>query len=61
MSTIIFVYAATSPVNGFFGGSLYSRLGGNIYTLVYVQNILMIFKLFPKYFYRTYFSSIDQI
>lgn len=28
MSTIIFVYAATSPVNGFFGGSLYSRLGG---------------------------------
>jgi len=28
LSTIIFVYAATSPVNGFFGGSLYSRLGG---------------------------------
>lgn len=28
MSTIIFVYAATSPVNGFFGGALYSRLGG---------------------------------
>jgi len=28
MSTIIFVYAATSPVNGFFGGALYSRQGG---------------------------------
>lgn len=28
MSTIIFVYAATSPVNGFFGGALYSRSGG---------------------------------
>lgn len=28
MSTIIFVYAATSPINGFFGGSLFSRLGG---------------------------------
>ena len=28
MTTIIFVYAATSPVNGFFGGALYSRLGG---------------------------------
>jgi len=28
MSTIIFVYAATSPVNGFFGGALYSRVGG---------------------------------
>lgn len=28
MSTIIFVYAATSPINGFFGGALYSRIGG---------------------------------
>lgn len=28
MSTIIFVYAATSPVNGFFGGALYSQFGG---------------------------------
>lgn len=28
LGTAIFVYAATSPVNGYFGGSLYSRLGG---------------------------------
>lgn len=28
LSTSIFVYAATSPINGFFGGSLYARLGG---------------------------------
>ena len=28
LSTAIFVYAATSPVNGYFGGSLYSRFGG---------------------------------
>ena len=28
LSTAIFVYAATSPVNGYFGGSLYSRMGG---------------------------------
>lgn len=28
MSTAIFVYAATSPVNGYFGGSLYARMGG---------------------------------
>ena len=28
LSTAIFLYAATSPVNGFFGGALYSRLGG---------------------------------
>lgn len=29
LSTAIFVYAATSPVNGYFGGSLYSKQGGN--------------------------------
>lgn len=28
ISTGIFVYAATSPVNGYFGGSLYARMGG---------------------------------
>lgn len=28
LSTAIFVYAATAPINGFFGGSLYSRQGG---------------------------------
>jgi hypothetical protein len=30
LSTAIFVYAATSPVNGYFGGSLYARQGGNL-------------------------------
>lgn len=28
LSTSIFVYAATAPVNGYFGGSLYARMGG---------------------------------
>jgi transmembrane 9 superfamily protein 3 len=28
LSTSIFVYAATGPVNGYFGGGLYSRFGG---------------------------------
>ena len=28
LSTAIFVFAATSPVNGYFGGSLYARMGG---------------------------------
>lgn len=28
LSTTIFVYAATAPVNGFMGGSLYARQGG---------------------------------
>lgn len=31
LSTAIFVYAATSPVNGYFGGSLYAKQGGNAY------------------------------
>lgn len=28
LSTSIFMYAATSPVNGYFGGSLYAQMGG---------------------------------
>lgn len=31
LSTAIFAYAATSPVNGYFGGSLYSRQGGKVW------------------------------
>lgn len=32
LSTAIFVYAATSPVNGYFGGSLYARQGGKSFS-----------------------------
>ncbi|CAI8002148.1 Transmembrane 9 superfamily member 3 [Geodia barretti] len=28
LSTAIFMYAATSPINGYFGGALYSKMGG---------------------------------
>jgi len=31
VSTSIFVYAATGPINGYFGGSLYARMGGKIW------------------------------
>lgn len=31
LSTAIFVYAATAPVNGYAGGSLYARMGGKIW------------------------------
>lgn len=31
LSTTIFVYAATSPVNGYTGGGLYARMGGRIW------------------------------
>ncbi|KAK3089485.1 hypothetical protein FSP39_003986 [Pinctada imbricata] len=31
LSTAIFVFAATSPVNGYFGGSLYARMGGKVW------------------------------
>ena len=28
LQTVIFVYAGTAPVAGYFGGGLYARLGG---------------------------------
>jgi len=31
LSTSIFVYAATAPINGYFGGSLYARSGGKLW------------------------------
>lgn len=31
LSTCIFMYAATAPVNGYFSGSLYSRMGGKLW------------------------------
>lgn len=36
LSTAIFVYAATAPVNGYFGGSLYARMGGKIKSSLYI-------------------------
>lgn len=31
LTTAIFVYAASSPVNGYFGGSLYAQSGGRLW------------------------------
>jgi transmembrane 9 superfamily protein 3 len=31
LTTAIFVYAATSPVNGYFGGSIYAQSGGRLW------------------------------
>lgn len=41
LSTAIFVYAATSPVNGYFGGSLYARQGGETFKITFVLNIIL--------------------
>jgi transmembrane 9 superfamily protein 3 len=30
LSTAIFVYAATSPINGYFGASIYAQMGGKV-------------------------------
>lgn len=43
LSTAIFVYAATSPVNGYFGGSLYARQGGNRFC--FLKNIIILLQL----------------
>jgi len=42
LSTAIFVYAATSPVNGYFGGGLYARLGGKIWIKQMVLSAFML-------------------
>lgn len=41
LSTAIFVYAATSPVNGYFGGSLYAKQGGKSILTIYNFLILL--------------------
>jgi len=43
LSTAIFVYAATAPVNGYFGGSLYARMGGK----VWIKQMLLSASLMP--------------
>jgi len=43
LSTAIFVYAATAPVNGYFGGSLYARMGGKIW----IKQMLLSASLMP--------------
>jgi len=44
LSTTIFVYAATAPVSGYFGGSLYARMGGK----VWIRQMLMSAFLLPS-------------
>ncbi|KAG1665860.1 Transmembrane 9 superfamily member 3 [Nymphon striatum] len=44
LSTAIFVYAATSPVNGYFSGSLYARMGGK----VWIRQMLLSAFLLPS-------------
>lgn len=51
LSTAIFVYAATSPVNGYFGGSLYAKQGGNYKFIPFSHSCLQVvvfFSLNPK-------------
>ena len=48
MSTAIFVYAATAPVNGYSGGSLYARMGGKMWIRQVsnsIRNFLHLFKI----------------
>ncbi|XP_059620555.1 transmembrane 9 superfamily member 3 [Phlebotomus argentipes] len=51
LSTAIFVYAATSPINGYFGGSLYARLGGK----VWIKQMLVSAFLIPVFVCGTAF------
>ncbi|KAH1002937.1 hypothetical protein HUJ04_008961 [Dendroctonus ponderosae] len=42
LSTAIFVYAVTGPVNGYFGGSLYARMGGKLWIRQMVASAFMV-------------------
>jgi len=42
LNTAIFMYAVTSPINGFFGGSLYARLGGKLWIKQMVIGALLV-------------------
>lgn len=44
LSTAIFLYAATSPVSGYFGGSLYSKFGGK----EWIKQMVVGAALFPS-------------
>lgn len=51
LTTIIFVYAALAPICGFFGGSLYSRMGGT----EWIKQTLVSASLFPAFVCGTAF------
>jgi len=42
LSTAIFVYAATSPINGYAGGGLYARMGGRVWIKQMILSAFML-------------------
>ncbi len=42
LNTSIFMYAITSPLNGYFGGSLYARKGGKLWIKQMVIGALLV-------------------
>lgn len=42
LSTAIFVYAITSPINGYTGGGLYARMGGRVWIKQMLLSAFMI-------------------
>ena len=42
LSTAIFVYAITSPINGYAGGGLYARMGGRVWIKQMLLSAFMI-------------------
>ena len=67
LSTAIFVYAATSPVNGYFGGGLYSRMGGKLW----IRQVHIVLKIFimshimmatiKRWIHRSLFPFISDV
>ncbi len=57
LSTAIFLYAITSPVNGYFGAALYSRYGGKSLIYFTAGNFhVQVFICFARVFLGKYFQ-----
>jgi transmembrane 9 superfamily protein 3 len=61
LSTIIFVYAATSPINGYFGGGLFARMGGKDWIKQMVMSSFLLPVAFFINFIAVYYHSSRAI
>jgi hypothetical protein len=62
LSTAIFLYAVTSPVNGYFGAALYSRYGGKLLVYFIAGNLhVQVFTrvLLCKYFQHEHWPHVN--
>lgn len=60
LSTAIFVYSATSPVNGYFGASLYARQGGKLLSC-FTFLIIVLYGEVPIFYFCTNIKCLPGV